>query len=313
MTAKKTILVTGGGRGLARHLSEALARDGHRVVFTARDVAEGTRACAEIRAAVPTAQVTWHRLDLASFDDIRRFTTELPDTLRFDVLAHVAGVLQQSRTRRLSADGVEETLAVNALAPFLLTHELMPRLGTGLHLPRVMCVSSRLHMPNARGPSVAFNFEDPSLAHDYDPDRAYKNSKLALLWFTYELARRFPAPRLTAHAVCPGFVPATAAASTHGVMRLLMKHVMPWMPFATSVSEAVASLRFTAVDPALDQTTGDFWAEKKPFTSSAQSRALLDARRFWAYAERVTDVGMWRAAPVQHRRVFGHENSLSLA
>ncbi len=290
----KTVLVTGGGRGLGRFVSEALVRDGHRVVMTVRDSQAGERACAEIRAAMPSASIEAHRLDLASFADIRRFGSELPATQRFDVLFHVAGVMQQSRTRRLTGDGVEETLAVNALAPFLLTHELEPRLGTGPRVPRVICVSSRLHLPGSRGPSVDFDFDDPSLERGYDPDRAYKNSKLGLLWFTYELARRFPPPRLTAHGICPGFVPTTAAASTRGATRLLLRYVLPLMPFATSVADAVESLRFIAVDPSLDVTTGDFWADGKPVDSSPQSRDTADARRFWAFAERVTGTGPWR-------------------
>ncbi|MFV8754903.1 SDR family NAD(P)-dependent oxidoreductase [Nannocystaceae bacterium ST9] len=290
----KTLLVTGGGRGLARFLSEALVREGHRVVITVRDVAAGERACAELSAAVPTARIEAHRLDLASFADIRRFAAELPPELEFDALVHVAGVMQQSRTRRLTGDGIEETLAVNALAPFLLTHELAPRLGTtGGPVPRVVCVSSRLHMPGSRGPSVAFDFDDPNLERGYDPDRAYKNSKLALLWFTYELARRFPPPRLAAHGVCPGFVPRTAAESTHGATRLLLRYVLPLMPFATSIADAVESLRFMAVDASLDATTGDFWADGKPSESSPQSHDESDARRFWAFAERVTGTGPW--------------------
>lgn len=287
-TAKKTLLVTGGGRGLGRGVAEALVRDGHRVVITARDGAAGERACAEIRAAVPSARIESYPLDLASFAAIRRFAAALPAELRFDGLVHCAGVMQQSRERRLTVDGIEETLAVNALAPFLLTHELLPRLGTPAHLARVICVSSRLHLPGSRGAPVAYDFDDPNLERGYDPNRAYKNSKLAMLWFTYELARRNPPPRLTAHGTCPGFVPTTAAASVHGLQRILLRYVLPLFPFATSVADAVEALRFTAVDPALDKTSGDFWAEKQPLASSPQSHDLADAARFWAYAERVT-------------------------
>lgn len=292
---QKTVLVTGGGRGLGRSVAEALVRAGHRVVITARDAAAGERVVAGLRSAVPSAAVEAHRLDLASFADIRRFAAELPVGLRFDVLLHVAGVMQQSRTRRLTRDGVEETLGVNAYAMFLLTHELQARLGTGQHVPRVVCVSSRLHEPGSRGPPVAFDFDDPNLERGYDPDRAYKNSKLAVLWFTYELARRFPPPQLTAHAICPGFVPRTAAASAHGATRLLLKYVLPLMPFATSVATATESLRSAAVDPALDASTGDFWADGKPADSSPQSRDVSDARRFWSDAERVTGTGQWGA------------------
>ena len=124
-------------------------------------------------------------------------------------------VMQTSPTRRLSGDGFEETLAVNVLAPFLLTGLLLPALERAPSA-RVVTVSSRLRLPGSRGEPVDFDFEDPQLEHGYDPDRAYKNSKLAALWFTYELQRRLAPRPITSNAVCPGFVPATAAASTRG-------------------------------------------------------------------------------------------------
>lgn len=289
----KTLLVTGGGRGLGRELAARLAREGHRVVITARDEAAGERACAEIRATVSGAQIEAHRLDLASFADIRRFADDLPAGLKLDALLHVAGVMQQSRARRLTVDGLEETLAVNALAPFLLTRVLLDRLGTGACVPRVINVSSRLHFPGSRGAPVAYDFDDPNLERGYDHDRAYKNSKLALLWITAELGRRFATTRLTAHAVCPGFVPTTAAASTHGFQKFLLQYVLPIMPFATSVETAVTALRFLAVDPSLDATTGDFWMDGAPAPPSPQSRDEADAGRFWQWAEATTGTGAW--------------------
>ncbi|MFO0601394.1 MAG: SDR family NAD(P)-dependent oxidoreductase [Myxococcaceae bacterium] len=289
----RSILVTGGGRGLARGLCEALARDGHRVLLTARDAAAGERACAEIKAKVGTAQIESRRLDLASFAAIRDFAAGLAPDQRFDVVMHVAGVMQQSPARRLTVDGVEETLAVNALAPFLLTHELLPRLGGGAGVPRVVVVSSRLHLPGSRGPSVNYDFDDPNLERGYEPNRAYKNSKLAVLWFDAELARRLPPPRLTAHGVCPGFVPRTAAESVHGLQRLMLRWLLPLMPFATSVEAAVDSLRFMATSPTLDATTGDFWAEQKPFEPSEQARSREDAARFWDWAQRLTGANRW--------------------
>ncbi|MDX2010168.1 MAG: SDR family NAD(P)-dependent oxidoreductase [Myxococcaceae bacterium] len=286
----KTILVTGGGRGLAKGVCRSLAAAGHRVVLTARDLAAGQATVAAAKAHRADARIEALPLDLASFASVKAFPSSLPDDVTFDVVMHVAGIMQQSPARRLSVDGVEETLAVNALAPFLLTKELWPRLARG---GRVVCVSSRLHLPDSRGAPVHYDFDDPSLERGYQPDRAYKNSKLALLWFAYELARRVPKERLTVHGVCPGFVPETASASTTGALRFVMTHVMPHLPFATRLDDAIDALCFTALDPVLDATTGDFWAEKKPFASSPQSHSVDDARRFWTWAEGVTGSGPW--------------------
>lgn len=286
----KTVLVTGGGRGLGRGVVRRLAHEGHHVVFTVRAETAGRAVTDEVLRESAGAQLEARSLNLGSFVSIRRFSSELPADLRFDVVLHCAGVMQQSAARRLSADGFEETLAVNALGPFLLTHELLARLKPG---GRLVGVSSRLHLPDSRGAPVHFDFEDPNLERGYQPDRAYKNSKLALLWFTFELARRLPKERLTVHGVCPGFVPETAAASTHGAMRLMMRYLMPLMPFATGFDEAVDSLCFTCLDPALDATTGDFWAEKKPFEASPQARDPQQAARFFEWAQGVTGTGRW--------------------
>lgn len=290
----KTILVTGGGRGLGRGVAERLAADGHRVVLTVRD-SSGPLVVADILRKTPSAKVEHRTLDLASFASIRSFARDLPHDLRFDVVLHVAGILQQSPVRRTTSDGFEETLAVNTLAPFLLTHELLPRIGTDQGPGRVICVSSRLHLPGSRGVPVDYDFSDPNLERGYHPDRAYKGSKLALLWFAFELARRIPPSQFTVHGMCPGFVPETAAASTKGLMRLFMRFVLPHMPFATRLLDAIDAIRFVAVDPSLDASTGGFWAEKKPFEPSRQSRSLEDGKRFWEWAESVTGTGPWPA------------------
>ncbi|MBE2254219.1 MAG: SDR family NAD(P)-dependent oxidoreductase [Myxococcus sp.] len=289
----KSVLVTGGGRGLGKGVAAALAAAGHRVLLTARSPEAGARAVDEVKRAHPQAEVSHGTLDLASFDSIRAFARGLPAEQRFDVVMHIAGVMQQSPTRRRSADGLEETLAVNALGPFLLTHELLPRLGGGQGPGRVVGVSSRLHLPDSRGEPVRYDFDDPNLERGYHHERAYKNSKLALLWFLYELSRRVPKERFTVHGVCPGFVPETAAASARGFMRLVLRYALPHLAFATRFDDAVANLCFTAVDPSLDATTGLFWAERAPLESSPQSRDEADAKRFFAWAAGVTQARDW--------------------
>src|ERR1035437_10936759 len=247
----KTALVTGGGRGLGRVTAEKLAVAGNRVILVARTPEAAEAAAGEIRRGHPGAFVEPRSVDLSSLSEVRAFASlEAERGEVIDVLFHVTGVMQQSATRRVTVDGYEETLAVNVLAPFLLTALLQSALARS-ESARVVAVSSRLHLPGSRGEPVDFDFDDPQLERGYNPDRAYKNSKLAVLWFTYELQRGLALRRITANAVCPGFVPTTAAASTTGFMRLAMSYVMPRMPFATSVDEATDALMFVAVDPSI--------------------------------------------------------------
>ncbi len=283
----KTVLLTGGGRGLGRATAEKLAASGHRVILVARNRTSAEAAVEGILRSHAHARVEARAVDLSSLREVRAFATaEAERDEPIDVLFHVAGVMQTSRTRRLTVDGYEETLAVNVLAPFLLTAGLLPALERSVSA-RVVTVSSRLHLPGSRGEPVDFDFDDPHLEHGYHPDRAYKNSKLAVLWFTYELQRRLAPRSITANAVCPGFVPTTAAASTSGLMRFVMSSVMPHMPFATSVDAATDSFVFMALDPSLEGVGGKFFGEQHPIESSPQSRDTEQSQRFWELAERL--------------------------
>lgn len=284
----KTVLITGGGRGLGRVTAGKLAARGHNVLLTARTRAAAEDAVAAIRREHPGARAEPRWVDLSSLEQVRSFAVaEAARGAPIDVLFHIAGILQTSKQRRLTVDGYEETVAVNVLAPFLLTRLLLPALERS-EAARVVTVGSRLHLPGSRGAPVDFDFADVQLEHGYHPDRAYKNSKLAVLWFTYELQRRLEGRPITANAVCPGFVPTTAAASTRGLMRLFMAHVLPHMPFATSVDAATDSLVFMAVDPSLDGIGGRFFGECHEIDFSPQSHDVAQARRFWELVERLT-------------------------
>jgi retinol dehydrogenase-12 len=283
-----TILVTGAGRGLGRVAAEKLAAAGNRIVLHARRP-EAARAAAEaIRATHPDTEVTAHAADLASLAGVRALAADiLAAHERLDAVLHVAGVMQQSETRRLTVDGFEETLAVNALAPFLLSGLLLPALERS-PAGRIVNVSSRRHLPESHGAPVDLDLDDPMLERGYNPDRAYKNSKLAVLWITYQQARRLPPRPITANAVCPGFVPLTASDSARGLKRAFMRTVLVRMPFAVSVDAATDSLAFMAVDPSLNGVTGAFYGEQHPIESSPDSHDEAKAARFWALAEELT-------------------------
>jgi retinol dehydrogenase 12 len=289
-----TILVTGGGRGLGRATAERLASLGHRVLLTARNAVDAQRAVFEIEAKCAGASVEARVLDLSMLSSVRTFGERISaEGIALDVLLNCAGVMQQNPNRQITTDGFEQTLAVNAFGPFLLTQTLMPALLRSRHA-RVVNVSSRLHWPGSRGEPVNFDFEDPHLVHGYNPSRAYKNSKLALLWFTFELQRRLgPSSSIQANAVCPGFVPMTAANSVKGFKRWLLRHVLAHMPFARSVVEAVDSLVFMALDPALEGIGGRFYGEKRVIESSPESLDEMKARQFWQLAAHATGTGLW--------------------
>jgi len=173
-------VVTGASRGIGQATAAELTRRGATVVTLGRD-AHSTIAC-----------------DLASFASIRGAATEINARFsRVHLLVNNAGV--QHLERRLSADGIEATLAVNHLAPFLLTRLLLPNLRAG-QPSRVVTVSSSL----ARWGRI--DFDDLESARHYNGTRAYLQSKLANILFTASLAERLDGSGVSAVCVYPGLV-----------------------------------------------------------------------------------------------------------
>jgi NAD(P)-dependent dehydrogenase (short-subunit alcohol dehydrogenase family) len=284
----KTLVVTGDGPGLGRVTAGKLAHAGHRVVLVARTQAAAEAAAAEIRARNPDASVDPRAADLASLASIRAFAAALVDDAGgIDVLFNIASVLQTSPSRRVTADGLEETLAVNALAPFLLTRLLLPALERP-ETARVVNVSSRLHLPGSRGKPVGFDFGDPQLEHGYNPTAPTRTPSSPFFGSPTNSSAgcRRASPPPTPCVL--GSSPPTAAASTSGAMHWLMANVLPHMPFATSIDAATDSFVFMALDPSLDAVGGKFFGDKHQIESSPESYDLGKAKRFWELASQLT-------------------------
>ena len=280
------ILITGANRGLGRLTAEKLVDRGHALILAGRDPAKIEQAAAELGNRPGAGTVEPIVLDLCSLASVHACAEQLAGRTLEGIL-NSAGIMQQSKTRRLTADGLEETLQANVIGPLLLTRLLLPALARA-PAARIVNVTSRMHMPGSRGAQVRFDFDDPQLVAGYDPDRAYKNSKLAMLWFTYELSRRLAGTSTTCTAVCPGFVPQTAAESVHGFQRFLLRRILVHMPFATSVNDATNAFVEAVVGPDVAGQTGVFFADRKVTASSEDSLDVAKQRRFWVLASQLT-------------------------
>jgi NAD(P)-dependent dehydrogenase (short-subunit alcohol dehydrogenase family) len=277
-----TILVTGANRGIGRLAAGELLRRGNRVILTARDPGRASALRSELSGEIAAGRAQVRPLDLASFASVRELVASLlADGETLHAMVHNAGTLSPPPVRTITEDGIEQTLQIHAVAPWLLSTLLLPALARP---SRLVFIGSSLHLPNSRGVPVRFRFDDPFLDEAYHPDRAYKNAKLAQLWVVREWERRHGAEGVHADDLCPGFVPITASANTRGLMRVLLRRVMPIMPFATS-PEAAARLEAD-------------WAERDPsipggayFDGGVQTEPSDDARnddkarRFWALLE----------------------------
>jgi retinol dehydrogenase 14 len=268
--AGRTVLVTGGSAGIGRATALGLAALGAHVAITGRDTDRIEGAADEIRAAAG-GQVDMFVADLSSQADVRRLADEVLQRLaRIDVLVNNVGGYWN--TRHVTADGLERTFALNHLAPFLLTNLLLDRLKQSAPA-RVVTVSSRAHVEGR------IDFDDLQGERSYSGARAYNQSKLANVLFTYELASRLQASAVTANALHPGVVSTSFGAEDPGrVQRLFVPLMRPFMK--TPAKGAATSVQLASA-PDLDQVTGRYFANSKPKRSSKHSYDQATATRLW--------------------------------
>lgn len=198
MTEQKLILVTGGTSGIGKEIVRKLASIGAMIIFTVRDIEKGEKVKKEIIEETGNNNVEYLLCDLASLSSIRECVGEFKKRYqRLDVLINNAGVLPQERQE--SKDGIELNLAVNFLAPFLLTNLLLPLLKQSTP-SRIINVSSSMHKEGI------INFADLESKRSFGKYKAYAQSKLALLLFTKKLARDLKGSGVTVNALHPGVV-----------------------------------------------------------------------------------------------------------
>jgi retinol dehydrogenase-14 len=269
--AGKTVLVTGGTGGIGKATATGLAALGARVAITGRDVARTRAAAADIAAAAGNPAVDPFAADMSSQAEVRRLAREILAAYPgLHVLVNNVGGFWA--TRRVTADGLEHTFAVNHLAGFLLTNLLLDRLAASAPA-RVVTVSSGAHGTGK------IDFDDLQGEHDYSAQRAYAQSKLANIMFTYELARRLHGTGVSATTLHPGVVRTGFAAEDPGPM---FKFALPLIrPFLKTPRKGAATSIHLASSPAVEGVTGKYFADSKPKTSSESSYDETAAARLW--------------------------------
>ena len=266
----RTVLVTGATGGIGRATAMGLATMGANLAITGRDRERTEGAAREIRA-VSSGQVDLFVADLSSQSEVRRLADEVLQTYpRIDVLVNNVGGYWN--TRHVTPDGFEHTFALNHLAPFLLTNLLLDRLKQSAPA-RVVTVASNAHATGE------IDFDDLQGERSYSGSRAYNQSKLANILFTYELARRLQASAVTANALHPGVVNTSfGAEDPRGIQRLIIPFARPFMN--TPAQGAATSIHLASA-PDLEQVTGCYFANSKPKRSSKRSYDEAAAARLW--------------------------------
>lgn len=205
---QQVVLVTGSTSGLGRGVARRLASQGAYVIVHGRNRERGMELVAEIeREGIGSAR--FYAADFASFDQVREFgNTVLRDYDRLDVLVNNAGVGSVPDERLLSEDGHEYRFQVNYLAPYLLTHMLMPRLLASAP-SRIVNVSSLAQTP--------IDFDDVMIENKFSGGRAYAQSKLAQVMFTFDLAEELTGRGVMVNSLHPATYMPTAMVARAGV------------------------------------------------------------------------------------------------
>lgn len=273
----QTVLITGSTDGIGREAALAVGRLGAHVLVHGRSRRKADRVVERIESTAGSAHA--YTADFASLDRVRELAEAVrTDVDAIDVLANNAGTSYPEG--RDPSGGVEPTLGVNHLAPFLLTHRLLPSIPDD---GRIVTTASSAH----RGGEL--DFESLEGSDESDRFSAYARSKLANVLFTRELARRLE--RRTANCFHPGFIPGSALWRKAPIYVRAFTVALSFLPGALArqvvdtPSTGAATLVYLAVSGAVEDVTGRYYVDCEQREPSPTARDDDLARRLWEWSE----------------------------
>jgi NAD(P)-dependent dehydrogenase (short-subunit alcohol dehydrogenase family) len=274
-------VITGASAGIGLETAAALAAEGARVIGVGRDGTRCKAALAALGDRTGSRDIHFEVADLASQQDVRALARRLARKYRcIDVLINNAGAF--TSTYQVSPDGIELQFAVNHLAGFLLTRELLPLLATS-DAARVIGLSSGSHFAGR------IHWDDVGMRRRYFGLAAYDQSKLAVVMFCRELAHRLgPHSAIATYSADPGLVKTDIGAKRTGFLVRAVWNLR--MRKGVSPKDAAACIAFLAADPRSAGKTGMYWKERQPLPSSEASLRAEENRRLWELSERLCGV-----------------------
>lgn len=264
----RTVVITGASDGIGAAAARKLHQNGHRVIIVGRSPPKTEAVARELG-------VEYFLADFARLDEVRQLAANLRQACeRIDVLANNAGGVFGDRNK--TVDGFEQTIQINHLAPFLLTHLLMDKLTEG----RATVIQT-----SSDGARIAGKLDIDDLNQDknYSPIRAYGTAKLANILFTRELHRRHHSAGISTAAFHPGSVASSfGTQSKSRLMRFLATNPVARAMFITPEKGAEQLVWLAETTPGVDWVPGTYYEKFKPARRN-NPQALDDslATRLW--------------------------------
>lgn len=280
-TNDHVVVLTGGTSGIGRIAARNLAVNGATVAVIGRNKTRGETLA---RGATDfDGDIQFHQANLATQATVRTLATELLDTYdQIDVLVHNAGLSARRRTE--TEDRIELTFAVNHLAPYLLTHELIDRLRESTPA-RIVVTASAIHR------RATLEFDDLQFTSDYDSLQAYARSKLANITFTLELADRLPATEITANCFHPGFVPSTKLFRDAHIWTRLMIRAAAIIPgIGATQEEGAQRLLRLVTEQKFGERTGTYVTGDGITPPSSEASDPANRERLWEISADLVNV-----------------------
>ena len=270
-------LITGANSGIGRAAAVELARLGATVVLVCRTPEKGQAAASEIRSESGSSSVDHLAADLSSQASIKNMVAEYKKRYpALHVLLNNAGMAPAKR--RLSADGIEMTFAVNHLAYFLLSRLLMESLRAG-GSSRIVNVSSEAHR------SGVLDFENLQAEKSFSTWGVYSLSKLCNLLFTQELSKRLQGSGVTANALHPGFVSTAIFRETPALLKMFVRG------FAMDSRKGAETSVYLASSPEVGSVSGKYFIKKKEAQPADKALDASAAQRLWEISEKLAQAG----------------------
>ncbi|MCC6614745.1 MAG: SDR family oxidoreductase [Anaerolineae bacterium] len=277
----KIILVTGATNGIGKVTARELARMGATVIVAGRNPAKTEQVAQEIKTATGNDRVDYAVADLSLMSGVRSLADQIQNRYdRLDVLLNNAGGIFNER--QTTAEGLEQTFALNHMNYFLLTHLLFDLLK--LSAPaRVVNVASDAHRSIHE-----LDLDELQNPRRYIGFRVYGRSKLANIMFTYELARRLVGTGITANALHPGSVSTGFGMNNKGLINQLMFRT--FQMFAMPDEQGAQTSIYLASSPEVTQVSGRYFSKSAPVASSQASYDEEVQHRLWALSQRIAGI-----------------------